>query len=135
MPSWRWYTKDWVPWENMKSFIVHPHLYLWLKSTQLRVRLTECRIKGPVWVEIEAIRKLIVRMKSFKLTKNIEIDHPLTTINPSKYSIKHLTFLKIKKQIHKKKEDPYLHKETARKMISLQKLIVRRRFTSNGHSM
>jgi len=44
-------------------------------------------------------------------------------------------FLKIKKQIHKKKEDPYLHKETARKMINLQKLIVRPRFTSNGHSM
>ena len=74
-------------------------------------------------------------MKSFKLTKNIEIDHPLTTINRLKYSIKHLTFLKIKKQIHKKKEDPYLHKETARKMISLPKLIVRVRYTSNGHSM
>ncbi len=74
-------------------------------------------------------------MESFKHTKNIEINHHLTTTNPLKYSIKHLMFLKIKKQIHKKKEDPYLHKETARKMISLLKLIVRPRFTSNGHSM
>jgi hypothetical protein len=44
-------------------------------------------------------------------------------------------FLKIKKRIHKEKEDHYLHKETARKMINLPKLIVRARFTSKGRSM
>ena len=74
-------------------------------------------------------------MELFKATQNIEINRPLTTISRSKYSTMQLKILLIKNQVHLKIEDHCLHKEIARKMINFPKLIVRERFTSNGHFM